>query len=395
MPNEIRCPSCGASVRLKQGEMSTSCPYCDSSIVAPDKTPDLSDLPDGGNGAPAPGVFPGGVTVTTVDPAAAGRSCRRVALSMGIMMFALTGSLVFFLTKSSGVVEHVVDQVTLHGGRIDGSGTMEEPEQGFGGKGTGPGLFTDASCIGVDAQGHIFVGERETGRIQIFDGEGTYVSQWTFGTPDNRWLGSMAVSRAGTVYIITGSDLFVYDGMTGDSLGMLDHPDGWGFDDVTTGPDGSVLSSWYKNRDDIIRFDRNGSMDLLIREAISGQSGDSELSTQVAVDGLGNIFAFGEFNGSIFKFTADGRFQTRFGSEGDRPGQFTSPSCIAADNQGNLWVSDWGRLMVFDGTGLFLGSFDPEVYINDMVIGDGDILYGLTSEECVVTIDLSEYLDGI
>jgi hypothetical protein len=394
MPKEIRCPSCGASVKLTPGEKSMSCPYCDSSIVIPDEL--SGPHPDRGE-TDSTATFPRGMTVTTVDPAAAGRSCRRVALVMGIMMVAVIGSLVFFLTQSSTVIESVVDQVTMHPGRIDPSGTGSQSgtELGFGGEGTGPGLFTDASCIGIDAEGHIFVGERETGRIQVFDGEGTYLTQWTFGTPDDRWLGSMAVSREGTVYIVTGSELFVYDGMTGDSLGMLDHPEGWGFDDVTTCPDGSVLASWYKNRDDIIRFDRQGSMDLLIREAISGQSGDSELSTQVAVDGLGNIFALGEFNGSIFKFSEEGRFQTRFGSDGDRPGQFTSPSCIAADNLGNLWVSDFGDLLVFDGTGLYMGTFDPGVYISDMVIGDGNILYGLTFEQCVVRVRLSQYLEDI
>lgn len=387
MPKEIRCPSCGASVRLKPGELSTSCPYCDSSIALPESPADPFPKPP----AETPQeIFPRGVTVTTVDPAAAGRSCRRAALSLGIVMLAGIGSLVFFLTKTSDVVEHVVDRVTRHTGVTSGSGRETDP--GFGGRGTGPGLFTDACCIAIDAQGHIFVGERETGRIQVFDTGGTYLSQWTFGSPDDRWLGSLAVSRDGRAYIVSGSDLFVYDGMTGDSLGMLDHPDGWGFDDVTACPDGSVLASWYKNRDDIIRFEPDGTVDLLIREAISGQSGDSELSTQVAVDGLGNIFAYGEFNGSIFLFSPDGRFQTRFGSEGDRPGQFTWLSCIAADDQGNLWVSDSGRLMVFDGTGLYLDSFDPGVSIDDMVIGDGNVLYGLTTDEGVVTIDLSEYL---
>jgi len=392
MARQIQCPSCGASVRLKPGELNTVCPYCDSSIVTPD------DRAAGGPriaGAGETGTPTGTVTVTTLDTSmsAAGRSCRSAVLAMALFMVIGIGGLVFFLTKTSEVVETVVNGATR------GSGAPSEPrggeEDGFGGDGTGPGLFKDACCIGVDSQGRIYVGERETGRIQVFDSAGSFLTQWSFGEPDDCWLGSMAVSRDGRVYIVTGSELFVYDGMTGDSLGMLDHPDGWGFDDVTACPDGSIVASWYKNRDDIIRFDRDGKVDLVIAEAISSRSGDSELSTQVAVDGLGNIFAYGEFNGSVFRFDPEGRYQNRFGSEGERPGQYSWPSCIATDNLGNVWLCDTDGLIAYDGSGLYLRTVDPGASIHEMVIGDGNVLYGLTRENRVVTLDLDRYLEDL
>lgn len=387
MARQIKCLSCGASVKVRRGEFSTNCPYCDSSVMVPDET--WGGRQEAMDRTVRESVTEH-VTINTVDPSRAARSCRAMAISLAILMVAGAAMLVFFLARSNDAIDSVARGI---GERIGGDSVgSSDGWLEFGGTGTGPGLFTEARCVGTDSRGRIYVGEMDTGRIQLFESDGTYITQWSFGSPEDRWLTAMAVSRNGTVYIVTGSELYIYDGETGDSLGMLEHPDGWGFDDVTACADGSVLATWYKNRDDIIRFDRNGRMDLLIGEAISGQSGDSELSTLVAADGLGNIFAFGEFTGSVFKFSEEGRFITRFGIDGDRPGQFTAPSCIATDNVGNLWVNDFGEMIVFDGTGFCLGTLDLGLYLYDMVIGDGDILVGVTTDDHVVVVDLSAHL---
>ncbi len=156
-----------------------------------------------------------------------------------------------------------------------------------------------------------------------------------------------------------------------------------------------TLSCPYCNSDDIIKFAPDGSVDFVLREAISSQSGDSELDTDVEVDGMGNIFAYGSFNGSFFKFSPQGRFLNRFGSDGDRPGQFTSPSCFCIDPQGRLWISDFGYLKVFDNNGTYLDTFDPGMIIFDMVMVDGYQLYGITSDETVVQLDLSGVLEDL
>lgn len=137
----------------------------------------------------------------------------------------------------------------------------------FGKEGTGPGYFTDAGFVAVDNGGHIFVGEYTGGRVQVFDENGNYLTQWKAVGENNGndiYMTGMAAARNSAVYVVVGSQLYVYDGMTGNLLGRLDHPDDWGFSDVTVAPDGSIVASWYKNRDDIIRFDRNGQMNLLI-----------------------------------------------------------------------------------------------------------------------------------
>ena len=47
----------------------------------------------------------------------------------------------------------------------------------WGGKGTGPGQFEVAHGIAIDAQGLLWVTDRENQRIQIFDGDGKFVRE--------------------------------------------------------------------------------------------------------------------------------------------------------------------------------------------------------------------------
>lgn len=50
----------------------------------------------------------------------------------------------------------------------------------WGGKGTGPGQFDVAHGIAIDADGLLWVMDRENQRIQVFDAEGTFVREMTY-----------------------------------------------------------------------------------------------------------------------------------------------------------------------------------------------------------------------
>jgi DNA-binding beta-propeller fold protein YncE len=54
----------------------------------------------------------------------------------------------------------------------------------WGKRGTGPGEFNTPHSIAVDRKGLVYVADRENYRIQIFDGEGNFLRQWThIGAP--------------------------------------------------------------------------------------------------------------------------------------------------------------------------------------------------------------------
>ena len=190
----------------------------------------------------------------------------------------------------------------------DASTATPEPTPGFaspvlsfGGEGAGGGTFHDPRHIGVDGDGNIYVGEWEEHRVQVFDAEGDFVTQWSAGEND-AILTALAVAPDGTVYAVAGSELFYYEGATGDLLGQLEYEGANGFNDVALTSDGGVLVSWRGGSSDtLLRFDRNGEVDLEQPDAISGVTGDNELDMRLAVDGAGTIYALGTFNDAVFR----------------------------------------------------------------------------------------------
>jgi DNA-binding beta-propeller fold protein YncE len=54
----------------------------------------------------------------------------------------------------------------------------------WGSRGSGPGQFNVPHTIAIDAQGLVYVGDRSNNRIQVFDGEGTFKTQFVnVGSP--------------------------------------------------------------------------------------------------------------------------------------------------------------------------------------------------------------------
>jgi ribosomal protein L7/L12/sugar lactone lactonase YvrE/DNA-directed RNA polymerase subunit RPC12/RpoP len=348
---------------------------------------DAKDAVDGMEGAIREPVDE--FVTATSTPSTYATSTRKVATVPGTIhggTGCVVGFIIFILLVT---VVPIMAAMTSRGGPLAGVWARVNPfapgrvTLSFGKEGTGPGYFTDAEYIAVDNNGHIFVGEGTGGRVQVFDGNGNYLTQWnaTGEETGDIYLTSMAAGRNGAVYTVVGSQLYVYDGLTGNLLGRLDHPDGWGFDDVTVAPDGSIVAAWYKNQDDILRFDRNGQMDLLVQNAIGNVTGDSEMDMRVAVDGTGNIYVLGFFNESVFVFTPDGRYVTRFGSVGDAKGQFTSPRRIAVDNLGNVYIADFPGVMVYASDGRYLDTIPINGAVMGITFDDQNNLYVVADEQ--------------
>jgi DNA-binding beta-propeller fold protein YncE len=235
-------------------------------------------------------------------------------------------------------------------------------------------MFSDARSIAVDGAGRIYVGEYTGGRIQVFDQAGKFITQWSVGDRKTLLRG-LAADRKGNVYVVHGGNIHRFAGETGNSLGQLAYEGGGGFDDVALAADGSLLAAWYRNRDDLVRFNSNGQAVKTVRAAISSASGDSELNTRVAIDGAGNLYALGVFNDAVFKFTSDGKFVNRFGGKGDQPGQFRAPDAIAVDGKGRVFVSDALRIQIFDANGRFVRSFKSDGPASGMVFNDNNELF--------------------
>jgi tripartite motif-containing protein 71 len=60
----------------------------------------------------------------------------------------------------------------------------------------------------------------------------------------------------------------------------------------------------------------------------------------VAVDSQGNVFVSDRDNANIQKFTSNGNFITKWGTEGEGNGQFSKPESIDVDCFGHVYVAD-------------------------------------------------------
>jgi len=50
------------------------------------------------------------------------------------------------------------------------------------------------------------------------------------------------------------------------------------------------------------------------------------------------------YNNRIQHFDRNGRFLTAWGGgKGDKPGQFSGPTGVTTDSQGNVYAADWGN----------------------------------------------------
>jgi len=260
----------------------------------------------------------------------------------------------------------------------------------FGSKGIGPGMLNDARYIAIDGNGIIYVADYEGGRIQAFDMTGKYLSQWKVGD-SNTDIQGLSANQKGDVFVSFDGSISEFEGATGNFLMKLTDPNGGEFGDLSSTADGNLAGVWYQarwgvitsldgHRDDLVVFNSRGKIIMTIPSFISGQTGDLALDTDLAIDGLGNIYALSTEDGVIFKFTPDGKYINRFGSQGDQPGQFSFPSAIAIDGQGRIFVSDEDKIDIFSSDGRFLTSFPTDSVVNMMAFDQKGALWAVSGD---------------
>jgi DNA-binding beta-propeller fold protein YncE len=79
----------------------------------------------------------------------------------------------------------------------------------------------------------------------------------------------------------------------------------------------------------------------------------------IAADQEGNIYVSDGYNFRVQKFNSNGEFLLEWGSQGEEDGQFVPPGAgpISVDPQGNVYVPDFAHVQIFDSEGQFLSKF--------------------------------------
>jgi hypothetical protein len=429
MPKLLNCSTCAAPLDPDTGALKTECPYCGNTLVLPEelrgagslgsaidqglKLAEITRLLKSGNKIAAikayREAFGGGLkeakdaieriergepftvmhaTVQSHGPfhiaheQPAGLKKNRTVLWVGCLIVSVAvtaiglGILAAFRASSPRPAAAPSPPVAVPAMPIPAPVRPTAPADSgfasvaleFGSEGIGAGQFKDARAVATDGEGRIYVGEYSGGRVQVFDAEGKFITQWM--VDQERVLLNLVADRKGAVYAVHSNALLRYDGATGRLLGEAPRVAGNRFEnysDCFIALDGSIYA--IGNDENILRITPDNQVKAVVnsRERV----GERVSFDKLAVDGTGNIYVLDRNSSMVFKFAPDGRFINRFGGRGEQPGQLFSPHNIGVDGQGRVYVSDTFRAIhVFDGGGRYIDSFGGREVTFGLAIND-------------------------
>jgi sugar lactone lactonase YvrE len=212
----------------------------------------------------------------------------------------------------------------------------------WGAYGTSPGQFQSPGGIAIDNSNNIYVSDDT--RVQVFNSSGTYVR--SFGSLLGGADSDVSVSPVGNVYVTSGSEMFEYNSA------------------------GSQIASW-----------QFGSGGLPSSGFFAGITYDPE---------NGDLYAVDQNASMVLQFDSSGTYVGSWGSPGSAAGQFSNPTGIAADDAGNIYVSEFGfgGIQEFTANGSYLGTFSQGALEEYLSISDGT-LYA-TDGSGIVKVALGE-----
>ncbi len=258
-----------------------------------------------------------------------------------------------------------------------------------GSSGSGNGEFSQANSIAVNpSNGNIYVADRNNERVQIFNSEGVYQSQFgSLGSGNGEFFSNngcvdMAFDAAGNIWIVDRgnhrvqqfSSAGVYQsqfGSNGSDNGQFNQPNGIAINPV----DGNIYVA-DRNNERIQIFNSAG---VYQSQFGSLGSGDGQFFSNngcidMAFDAAGNIWVVDRGNHRVQQFNSAGTYQSQFGSNGSDNGQFNQPNGIAINPvNGNIYVADRNneRVQIFNSAGVYqsqfgsLGSGDGQFFSNN------------------------------
>jgi DNA-binding beta-propeller fold protein YncE len=249
-------------------------------------------------------------------------------------------------------------------------------------------MFSDANSIAVDYQGRIYVGEYTSGRVQVFDANGHFISQWIAGVKGetNAWLFGLAADGNDGLYVAKGEFVYHHEAQSGKLLSRIEYADVFSVADVKTLPYGGIVVAWQPSLSDDIALsfsDSTGRIERKIRSPIiEHNAGRGFSNAHLAVEGSGDFYVIDHGGTAVFKFSNDGTYQNRFGSEGTEPGQFIGTLGIAVNGQGDVYVSGAASIQAFDASGRYLGfKIDTDRTVRGMAFDLAGDLFAVADDQ--------------
>jgi DNA-binding beta-propeller fold protein YncE len=203
--------------------------------------------------------------------------------------------------------------------------------------------FGVMSAVATDANGTVYVFQREPSKIIVFGSDGNYMKSW----------GDGEFPAAHGLRILNDGVIWLTDRKLQQALKYS--------------LDGKLLQSLGKKG--VAGDDRS-------EDAFNGVS-------DVAMTSNGNLFVSdGEGgNSRVVKFSKQGSLIKFWGTKGSEPGLFDTPHSIAVDSKDRVYVADRGnkRIQVFDQEGKLLTQMTQFGPPGALFITKDDMLYCATS----------------
>jgi DNA-binding beta-propeller fold protein YncE len=219
--------------------------------------------------------------------------------------------------------------------------------------------------IAIDSKGLVYVADQKVGAVFIFNTETHDATLIKNGSDAHfGWINGVAIDDADRLFVSDGKmhRVLIFNPkheVEGQIVEGLVDPVGLAIDN-----ENRFLYVVDEQQDQVFVYDAD-TLKLLrkigtavppARKHTLTTPGDFSAPTNVAVDGDGNIYVTDTLNSRVEIFDADGNFLSTFGKPGDGPGYFFRPKGIAIDSDGHIWVADQyqDRVQVYNREGQLL-----------------------------------------
>jgi len=220
------------------------------------------------------------------------------------------------------------------------------------------GIATDKEGrVYVSDIGRVFVFDRKNRKFSLIGDEGT----GKLSSP----VGIAVSNKDGKVYVtdIRAKKVFVYDqsGKLFTAIGKkgeLENPTSIALDEKR-----GKLYVTDSKKHNVMVYSLDGSLLMTLGAGKrSGLKGEFSTPSHIALDSNGNFYVVDTQNFRVQVFNPDGKHLRDFGSLGDGLGNFARPKGIAIDSEDNIYVVDavFNNVQIFDKEGqllLFFGSY--------------------------------------